>query len=173
MKTTLKIIAAVILLFILAIIPCSLLCEKQTAIQNHAVAPASETKHGADTARADLPEFKAAHHSQGNSGSSAEAAPPNPDNKKAQDVKSEHTEIILRGVKLGDWIAICTLFTSVLLGTLALIFTGWGIRQNRISNQKQNRAYIGIESLKSEKKFIEEGSTEPLERPNQKRCIYT
>lgn len=43
------------------------------------------------------------------------------------------------GMKAGDWIALT-------LGLVAMIFSYVGLRQNRISNEKQNRAYVTVTS---------------------------
>ena len=45
--------------------------------------------------------------------------------------------VSLLGLKISDWIALG-------LGTLAIIVSICGLRQNRISNEKQNRAYVYV-----------------------------
>ena len=62
----------------------------------------------------------------------------------------------LFGLVVSDWIALG-------LGVAALLISLKSLRQNRISNEKQNRAYIGIESIKS--KPLTEKRMDGLELP--------
>lgn len=150
MKTLLKIIFAVTVLFIFSVLLGYLSSEKQTTVQNHPPHSTSNAETGSDKSATDMPNLPTQKGaSEGNGPKDSRA--PNSDDKKAQDVKGEHKEIVLRGVKLSDWISITALAGSVLLGVLALVFSALGLRQNQISNERQNRAYLTVDSCKVRK----------------------
>lgn len=68
-------------------------------------------------------------------------------NHKSND-KSHSKEFLFLGLKAGDWIA--------LIGVAVAIWASLkGLKQNRISNEKQNRAYVFLKSCKLSQTFDE------------------
>jgi len=79
---------------------------------------------------------------------------------KATECENDDHTISILGLKISDWIALG-------LGTIAIIVSVCGLRQNRITIEKQNRAYIGVESVRTESIKIRQGiaAATDLKRP--------
>jgi len=148
MKTVSKLAISFAILLLASIAMSAFLCEKQAAAQDQTVTTANKAEASQTNPAAELPEPELAQQSESEGEATASASPPYADNQHTENDKREHGEIFLWGIKLGDWIAIGALAMSAILGTAALIFTGIGIRQNRISNEKQNRAYVTVDQCR-------------------------
>lgn len=140
MKKTLFIIFASFLL--------ALNATAQTSAQPQDIAASEQT---AQDSRPSNEALKSAPDKE--SVSPNDAADKHKKNSANGDKKIEHKKTSV--LSASDWIA-------VLLGLAAITISIIGLRQNRISNQKQNRAYLGIKSIKSEKKSLRRPAEAPM-----------